>query len=90
MKPVRWSRHALESLKAREIDGGDVEAAIEAPDVRRPGQPPRTVLMRRYLDRVLGQEMLLRVIIEETDSEVVVVTAYRTSQFGRYLKGGGA
>ena len=44
--------------------------------------------MRRYHDTVLDQEMLLRVIIEETDSELIVVTAYKTSQIGRYLKEG--
>jgi len=33
-------------------------------------QPPRQIFMRRYLDEVLQTEMLLRVIVEETDAEM--------------------
>ncbi len=43
--------------------------------------------MRRYLDEVLEMEMLLRVIVEETDAEMVVVTLYKTSKFGKYETG---
>lgn len=45
--------------------------------------------MRRYFDRRLGREMLLRVIIEETEAELVVVTTYKTSQVDKYLRGAG-
>jgi hypothetical protein len=31
--------------------------------------------------------MLLRVLIEETDSEMAVVTLYKTPKFGKYEKG---
>ena len=31
--------------------------------------------------------MLLRVIVEETETERVVVTLYKTSQLEKYLKG---
>jgi len=31
--------------------------------------------------------MLLRIIVEETIGEVVVVSVYKTSQIDRYLKG---
>ena len=43
--------------------------------------------MRRYFDTNLQQEMLLRIILEETTEEIVVVTIYKTSQIDRYLKG---
>ncbi len=42
--------------------------------------------MRRYSDEVLGHEMLLRIVVEETSSEMVVVTAQKTSRFKKYLK----
>lgn len=80
----------MESLDAREIDRADVEATIAAPELRVPGLPPRTILMRRYTDHLLGQKMLLRVVVEESDTEVIVVTVYRTSRCERYLKGGRA
>ena len=33
--------------------------------------------MRRYLDAILETEMLLRVVVEETDTELTVVTLYK-------------
>jgi hypothetical protein len=46
--------------------------------------------MRRYFDQVLQQEMLLRLIVENTGNEMVVITIYKTSQINKYLKGLGA
>jgi hypothetical protein len=43
--------------------------------------------MRRYHDRILDQEMLLRIVVEDAPDETVVVTVYKTSQVHRYLKG---
>jgi hypothetical protein len=43
--------------------------------------------MRRYTDAVLQTPMLLRVVVEETPSELVVVTLYKTSKFGKYETG---
>ena len=43
--------------------------------------------MRRYFDMVLQREMLLRIIVEETEDEIVVVTIYKTSQIDKYVKG---
>jgi hypothetical protein len=40
--------------------------------------------MRRYFDDVLRVEMLLRVVVEETDEELTVVTLYKTSKFAKY------
>jgi hypothetical protein len=31
--------------------------------------------------------MLLRVVVEETPQELVVITVYKTSQISRYMKG---
>ena len=42
--------------------------------------------MRRYVDVRLGRQMLLRVVVEETPDEWVVITAYKTSQLVKYLK----
>lgn len=50
-------------------------------------RPPRRVLMRRYMDPMLGREMLLRVVIEETMAETVIVTVHKTSRIAKHLKG---
>lgn len=87
MKPVRWSRHALKNLSDREIDRTEADKTLAEPEVVAPGQPPRQVLMRRYFDRLLQQEMLLRIVVEDTASERIVVTVYKTAQLSKYLKG---
>ncbi len=87
MKPVRWSPHAIDNLADREIDRAAVEKTLANPDFVVPGQLPRLVLMRRYFDQVLQQEMLLRMVVEETSTERIVITVYKTSQIAKYLKG---
>jgi hypothetical protein len=36
--------------------------------------------MRRYFDAILETEMLLRVVVEETDTQLTLVTLYKTSR----------
>ena len=45
------------------------------------------IFMRRYADSVLQTEMLLRVVVEETETEWVIVTLYKTSKFKKYEGG---
>jgi len=80
---------ALAKKKAdkREISKADVEQTIMQSDSTMRSQPPRQIFMRRYLDEVLQTEMLLRVIVEETDAEMAVVTLYKTSKFRKYEPG---
>jgi hypothetical protein len=85
VKPLRWTRHALQALIDRDIDRAQVEQTIAAPELSVLDPPQRAVLMRRYLDVHLELEMLLRVVIEESPAERVVVTAYKTSQIAKYL-----
>jgi hypothetical protein len=85
--PLRWTRHAVKNLTDREIDRTEAEKTLAESELISPGQPPRQVLMRRYFDRVLQQEMLLRIVIEDTPSERIVVTVYKTAQLSKYLKG---
>jgi hypothetical protein len=84
MKPTRWSAHARKKAAIRELKEYEVEQTIARPDSIVPGQWPRRIFMRRYFDEVLRAEMLLRVVVEETDSELTVVTLYKTSKFAKY------
>ena len=87
MKPVRWSPHAIDNLADREIDREAAEKTLANPEFVVPGQLPRLVLMHRYFDPVLQQEMLLRMVLEDTSTERIVITVYKTSQIAKYLKG---
>ena len=77
----------MQNLLDREIERTEVDKTLVQPEFIVPGQFPRHVYMRRYFDSMLQQEMLLRVIIEETIAEIVVVSVYKTSQIERYLRG---
>lgn len=88
MNSIRWSEHAIQNLVEREIDRSEVEVTLVNPGLVVPDPPGREVLMRRYFDGVLQQEMLMRVIVEHSQAETVVVTVYRTSQIERYWKAG--
>ena len=87
MKPIRWTLHAMQNLLDREIERTEVDKTLAQPEFIAPGQFPRHIHMRRYFDSLLQREMLLRVIIEETIAEIVVVSVYKTSQIERYLRG---
>lgn len=63
------------------------ERTIAAPEFVVPDEPAREVYMRRYLVATTGREMLLRVVMEETTTERVVATVYKTSQLRKYLRG---
>jgi len=77
-------------LQAREIAREDAEAAIRNPTRREPGRPPREVVTGQYLDKVTGETMLLRAVIEESDREIAVVTLCKTSKLKKYLPEGNA
>jgi len=87
MKPIRWTPHARKKIASREVSEVEVEQTIARPDSIVPGRLPRRIFMRRYFDEVLQTQMLLRVVIEETDTEMAVVTLYKTSKFGKYEGG---
>jgi hypothetical protein len=87
MKTIRWSPHARKQVASRELSTHDVEQTVAQPDSVVPGEPPRQVFMRRYFDAVLQTEMLLRVVVEETAQEFVIVTLYKTSKFKKYEGG---
>ena len=51
------------------------------------GKSRRQIFMRQYFDAILETEMLLRVVVEETDTQLIVVTLYKTSKFAKYEGG---
>jgi hypothetical protein len=85
MKGIRFLPHSEANLFARAICRADAEAAIRQPDRREPGRAPREIVNRVYSDIVTGETMLLRAVIEETESEITVITLYKTSKLKKYL-----
>jgi Domain of unknown function (DUF4258) len=85
MKPIAYTAHAEENLVARSIRREDVEQAVREADQLEESPPSRKVASKRYMDHLLGQEMLLRVITEEQAGCILVITLYKTSKIGKYL-----
>lgn len=86
VKPLRWTSHASRALVDRDIDLAKAEVTIARPELSVIDPPRRAVMMRRYFDERLGRQMLLRVVVEETPDERVVITVYKTSRIAKYLK----
>ncbi len=87
MKPLRIPPHTINNLIQREISFNEVRRTVEQPEQIAMGVDFRKIYLRRYHDSILNEEMLLRVIVEETETELVIVTAYKTSKIGKYLRG---
>jgi hypothetical protein len=85
-RKIRWLDHARKNLRDREIEESEVIETIETPEFQEAGREGRRILMRNYSDKILGQMMLLRVVIEEHPGEMVIVTFYKTSRGERYTK----
>jgi hypothetical protein len=87
LKPFQWSAHALGNLVVREIPREEADRTLAEPERVEAIRPARAVYMRRYRDARLGQEMLLRAVVDEESERHVVVTVYITSKIGKYMKG---
>jgi len=85
MKPIRFSPHALENLSIREIGKDLVEQAIRNPHRRVPSRLPREVVTLAYYDTVLSVNAVLRVVLEENDDEIAVITLYKSTNLKKYL-----
>jgi uncharacterized protein YuzE len=90
LKPLRWTVHALRNLSDREIPRTEAERAIADPEAASPASSKRQFFMRRYFDDRFPQKMLVRVLVEETSEERVVITVYITSKIGKYYERGSA
>jgi hypothetical protein len=73
-------------LSKRELELAEAEQTLMNPDEVLLAVPPRKVYQRVYFDKELGQDMLLRLVVEEMEQEQVVVTVYRTSRLDKYRR----
>ena len=85
MKPIRYTKHALNRIKKRNISVKIVEQVIREPEQIVPDLDDinREIYQSIYIDHN-DKTKLLRVVIEEKHAEFVIVTVYPTSQIERY------
>jgi hypothetical protein len=72
MKPIRWTPYSRKKLDRRDVTESEVKKTVAQPDSVSPGKPPRKIFARRYFDQILQTDMLLRVVLEETETEIVI------------------
>ncbi len=75
---------AEKKIKKRGIDRELIENTIINPDQLVSGYGGRKVAQKKLL--INKKEYLLRVVFEKKDRIFIVITAYLTSQIGRYWK----
>ncbi len=76
----------MEFAREEKVEQAEAELTLTNPDKIVPGEPPRMIYQRIYLDKMLGQEMLMRLVVEEREKERVIVTIYKTSRLEKYRR----
>jgi len=84
MKPVVISDHARFETARREIPEDLVRQVAIAPGQVVSSPKGRMVYQSLVSNPVSGRRMLLRVVIEEREDTLFVVTAYKTSKVEKY------
>jgi len=80
---VTFSGHAREQMRERDLSEEDVAQTVQSPDqVIALGK--RQIAQRRV--RHGGKECLLRVVCEQAEDRVTVITVYRTSRVSKYWR----
>ena len=79
---VRFTPHALAECERRSIETETIQRIVESPEQIVPNIGGRVV----YQSKIPfgNKSYLVRVVVEVTDQEIVVITAYRTSKIDKY------
>jgi len=87
VKPIRFTDHAQERIQIRGLTINKVESVIRKPHQIVPDEDDwnRQIYKSKFTD-YRGRHKLLRVVVEETLDEIVVITTYSTSQISRYWR----
>ena len=78
----RFTTHALDELKERQIAKSIVLKVLENPGQVVPAYGGRKCYQSKV--KITGKEYLIRVIVDEQTDPFAVVTAYRTSKIDKY------
>jgi hypothetical protein len=84
MMNVHFSKHVHEELQKRNIALELVEQVLRAPEQKVPEVDNITCFQSQVT--IDGKPYLLRVMVNETASPPVVVTAYRTRKIHKYWR----
>jgi len=78
------TEHARFEAGRRGIDLELVLATVEDPQQKVPSGKNRVVFQRKYYDKIVGRDMLLRVVTEPAGDNARVITVYKTGKIDKY------
>lgn len=86
MKTIKYFSKAQEKINARGLELAEVTKTCLHPEQIQGGkerEENRTTEIRKFRK---GKQYLLRVIFEESEKEIKIVTAYKTSKIKKYWR----
>lgn len=90
MRSLVISDHARFEMQRRQVPEDVLRRVALAPQQVVSSEKGRVIHQSRIEDPLSGRPMLLRVVVEERQDELFVVTAYKTSKVEKYWKPEGA
>jgi hypothetical protein len=84
VKKIRITDHADFEMKRRRINKDIVLRVVRNPKQRIRLKRKRQICQSKYLDETEKKQMLLRVVIEEVNETIKIITAYKTSKIEKY------
>jgi hypothetical protein len=83
-KKIQITEHAIFEMKRRRISKDLVLKVVRYPEQRIRLKTKRQICQCKYLDGIEKKQMLVRVVIEEINETVKIITAYKTSKIQKY------
>lgn len=75
---IRFTKHALERISARNIDKSEILSAINQPDNIKQDEFGIFIAQKKIHD------LLLRIFYFEEEETKIIITAYKTSKIKKY------
>ena len=82
----RYTQHARMQMRRRGLSEADIVEVLAQPEQIVEMRPGRVVYQRRQVDAETGRTYLLRVVVDVSEDEGVIVTAYRTRKVSKYWR----
>ena len=85
MRKYRLTEHAKEEIIRRQIPINMLEDVISNPQAILPAANNRKCYQAVYAFKN-QKKYLIRIIVEEKNEQLLIITGYKTSKIGKYIK----
>ena len=81
----RLTAHARERMEQSGITEDMLATTVNSPEARIPDESSKYIYQRRFI-HPSGKRFMLRVVVDEEQMPVSIVTIYAASRYSRYLR----